>query len=117
MKFMKCHELESIKFSGLIKAKLIEVELNDDLVRVELKASNLCLLSCEKPFLRGEKPSCCKLLLVPCWRHCLKSVITENSRIAADKETLKAEEIGLEKYFNENTKILESFQFLSGVVA
>jgi len=44
-------------------------------------------------------------------------VITENSRIAADKETLKAEEIGLEKYFNENTKILGSFQFLSGVVA
>lgn len=37
MKFMKCHELESIKFFGLIKAKLIEVELNDDLVRVELK--------------------------------------------------------------------------------
>ena len=44
MKFMKCHELESIKFSGLIKAKLIEVQLNDDLVRVELKASNLCLV-------------------------------------------------------------------------
>ena len=34
-----------------------------------------------------------------------------------DKETLKAEEIGLEKYFNENTEILESFQFLSGVIA
>ena len=41
MKFMKCHELESIKFSNLIKAKLIEVELNDDLDRVELKASNI----------------------------------------------------------------------------
>ena len=42
MKFMKCHELESIKFYGLIKAKSIDVELNDDLERVELKASNLC---------------------------------------------------------------------------
>ena len=31
-----------MKFSGLIKAKSIEVELNDDLERVELKASNLC---------------------------------------------------------------------------
>ena len=41
MKFMKFHELESIKFSGLIKAKSIKVELNDDLERVELKASNL----------------------------------------------------------------------------
>ncbi|XP_065631982.1 F-box/LRR-repeat protein 25 [Quercus suber] len=39
---MKCHGLKSIKFSGLIKAKLIEVELNDDLERVELEASNLC---------------------------------------------------------------------------
>ena len=34
MKFLKCHGLKSIKFSGLIKAKLIEVELNDDLERV-----------------------------------------------------------------------------------
>ena len=34
-----------------------------------------------------------------------------------DKETLKAKETGLEKYFNEKTEILESFQFLSGVVA
>ena len=34
--------IESIKFSGLIKAKSIEVELNDDLERVELEASNLC---------------------------------------------------------------------------
>ena len=42
MKFIKCHELESIKFSDLIKAKSIEVELNDDLDRVKLKASNLC---------------------------------------------------------------------------
>ncbi|KAL0005355.1 hypothetical protein SO802_012916 [Lithocarpus litseifolius] len=78
---------------------------------------NLSLkFSYEKPILRGEKPSCCKLL-VPCWRHCLKSVIIENSRIAADEETLKAEEISLQKYFYENTEILESFQFLSGVVA
>ena len=36
MKFLKCHGLKSIKFSGLIKAKSIEVELNDDLERVEL---------------------------------------------------------------------------------
>ena len=42
MKFLKCHRLKSIKFSSLIKAKLIEVELNDDLERVELEASNLC---------------------------------------------------------------------------
>ena len=41
MKFMKFHELESIKFSDLIKAKSIKVKLNDDLERVELKASNL----------------------------------------------------------------------------
>ena len=34
MKFLKCHGLKSIKFSGLIKAKSIEVELNDDLERV-----------------------------------------------------------------------------------
>nr|POF04942.1 hydroxyphenylpyruvate reductase [Quercus suber] len=42
MKFLKCHGLKSIKFSGLIKAMSIEVELNDDLERVELEASNLC---------------------------------------------------------------------------
>uniref|UniRef100_A0A7N2L6U6 At1g61320/AtMIF1 LRR domain-containing protein n=1 Tax=Quercus lobata TaxID=97700 RepID=A0A7N2L6U6_QUELO len=42
MKFLKCHGLKSIKFSGLIKAKSIEVELNDDLERLELEASNLC---------------------------------------------------------------------------
>lgn len=42
MKFLKCHGLKSITFSGLIKAKSIEVELNDDLERVELEASNLC---------------------------------------------------------------------------
>ena len=41
MKFMKFHELESIKFSDLIKAKSIKVKLNNDLERVELKASNL----------------------------------------------------------------------------
>uniref|UniRef100_A0A7N2L7L0 Uncharacterized protein n=1 Tax=Quercus lobata TaxID=97700 RepID=A0A7N2L7L0_QUELO len=34
MKFMKCHGLKSIKFSSLIKAKSIEVELNDDHERV-----------------------------------------------------------------------------------
>uniref|UniRef100_A0A7N2L9H1 Uncharacterized protein n=1 Tax=Quercus lobata TaxID=97700 RepID=A0A7N2L9H1_QUELO len=77
----------------------------------------LSKFSYEKPILRGAKPSYCKLLPVSCWRHCLKSVITENSRIATDKETLKAEETRLEKYFNKNTEILESFQFLSGVVA
>ena len=42
MKFLKCHGLKSIKFSGLIKAKSIEVEHNDDLERAELEASNLC---------------------------------------------------------------------------
>ena len=42
MKFLKYHGLKSIKFSGLIKAKSIEVELNDDLERAELEASNLC---------------------------------------------------------------------------
>ena len=41
MKFLKYHGLKSIKFSGLIKAKSIEVEL-DDLERAELEASNLC---------------------------------------------------------------------------
>uniref|UniRef100_A0A7N2L8N5 Uncharacterized protein n=1 Tax=Quercus lobata TaxID=97700 RepID=A0A7N2L8N5_QUELO len=81
------------------------------------KGRHVHRFSYEKPNLRGEKPSRCKLLLVPCWRHCLKSVITENSRIVVDKETLKAKETRLEKYFNENTEILESFQFLYGIVA
>ena len=30
-----------------------------------------------------------------------------------DKETLKAEETRLEKYFKENIEIMESFQFLA----
>ncbi|XP_075658810.1 F-box/LRR-repeat protein 25-like [Castanea sativa] len=41
MRFLGCNGLKSIKFSALIKAKLIEVELNDDLERVDLGASNL----------------------------------------------------------------------------
>ncbi|KAK7848962.1 hypothetical protein CFP56_003961 [Quercus suber] len=263
MKFLKCHGLKSIKFSGLIKAMSIEVELNDDLERVELEASNLCrvstltLLTCvnsnigrnvipfssnalalsevtyqmlkppldiapwnvekiefltklgkskkltltstsakdlvipkklrdslpspsynvkqlkvetshprtgqeivelvdsllwisplpeiliirhrinmepwmtfkcyycfalfqfsyEKPIIEGEKPSCCKFLPIPCWRHCLKSVMIENFRLSADEETQKADEESLEKYFHENTESLESFQFLSSGIA
>ena len=44
MKFLNCHGLKSIKFSGLIKAKLIEVELNDDLERV--RVGSIKSLSC-----------------------------------------------------------------------
>ena len=41
----------------------------------------------------------------------------ENFRMSADKETQKADEESLEKYFHENTESLESFQFLSGGIA
>uniref|UniRef100_A0A2N9EKW5 At1g61320/AtMIF1 LRR domain-containing protein n=1 Tax=Fagus sylvatica TaxID=28930 RepID=A0A2N9EKW5_FAGSY len=68
--------------------------------------------SYEKPILKGKKPSCCKFLPIPCWRHCLKSVMIENFRVLGDEETLKAKEASLEKYFKENAEILETFQFL-----
>ncbi|XP_065631101.1 uncharacterized protein LOC111995127 [Quercus suber] len=67
--------------------------------------------SYEKPILRGESYSCCKFLPDPCWRHCLKSVTIENCRAPANVETVKADKEILEKYFFENAKILESFQF------
>lgn len=67
--------------------------------------------SYEKPILRGENYSCCKFLPDPCWRHCLKSVTIENCRAPANVETVKADKEILEKYFFENAKILESFQF------
>ncbi|KAK7852036.1 hypothetical protein CFP56_040302 [Quercus suber] len=73
--------------------------------------------SYEKPIIEGEKPSCCKFLPIPCWRHCLKSVMIENFRLSADEETQKADEESLEKYFHENTESLESFQFLSSGIA
>ncbi|GMY20406.1 putative F-box protein At1g49610 [Fagus crenata] len=68
--------------------------------------------SYEKPILKGKKSSCCKFLPIPCWRHCLKSVMIENFRVLGDEETLKAKEASLEKYFKENAEILETFQFL-----
>ncbi|KAL4637886.1 hypothetical protein ACB092_03G110100 [Castanea dentata] len=43
--------------------------------------------SYDKPILEGKKPSCCKFLPIPCWRHCLKSVMIENFRMSADEET------------------------------
>ncbi|XP_050280144.1 putative F-box/LRR-repeat protein At4g00320 [Quercus robur] len=67
--------------------------------------------SYEKPILTGENYSCCKFLPDPCWRQCLKSVTIENCREPANVETVKADKEILEKYFYENAKILESFQF------
>ncbi|XP_030965768.1 uncharacterized protein LOC115986647 [Quercus lobata] len=72
--------------------------------------------SYKKPIFDEENPSCCKFLPNPCWRHCLKTVTIENIRVRPDEETLKAEKETLEKYFYENAKFLESFQFLCGVV-
>ncbi|XP_030967425.1 uncharacterized protein LOC115987951 [Quercus lobata] len=73
--------------------------------------------SYEKPILGGENSSCCKFLPVPSWRHCLKSVTIENFRAFTNVETLKADEEFLEKYFYENAKFLESFQFIPRAVA
>ena len=67
--------------------------------------------SYKNPILREENPSCCKFLPVPCWRHCLKTITIENFRASTNEETLKADEETLEKYFYENAKILESFEF------
>ena len=72
--------------------------------------------SYKKPTFDKENPSCCKFLPNPCWRHCLKTVTIENIRVRPDEETLKAEKETLEKYFYENAKFLESFQFLCGGV-
>ena len=41
----------------------------------------------------------------------------ENFRMSADEETQKADEESLEKCFHENTKSLQSFQFLSSGIA
>jgi hypothetical protein len=41
----------------------------------------------------------------------------KNFRGTVDGQTLKAVKESLEKYFHENTEILESFQFLYGNIA
>ncbi|GMY20410.1 putative F-box protein At1g49610 [Fagus crenata] len=110
-------------FTGLEIAELIDSLLwisplpEIILVVVLWKASISFKFSYEKPILKGEKPSCCKFLPVPCWRHCLRSVMIENFRVSTNEETLKAVEASLEKYFHENTEILETFQFIPGDIA
>ena len=37
--------------------------------------------------------------------------------MSTNEETLKAVEASLEKYFHENTEILETFQFIPGDIA
>ncbi|GMY34621.1 F-box/FBD/LRR-repeat protein At3g52680-like isoform X1 [Fagus crenata] len=66
--------------------------------------------SYEKPSYKGDNPSCCKFLPFPCWRHCLKTVKIDNFRGFADREILH-------KYFFENAKSLEDFQFYDGAIA
>nr|XP_023926557.1 putative F-box/LRR-repeat protein At3g18150 [Quercus suber] len=81
---MKCHGLKSIKFSGLIKAKLIEVELNDDLERVELEASNLCRVVISQTTILIEvdidTPNLCK------FAYCGRNVIPFSSNALAPSE-------------------------------
>jgi hypothetical protein len=54
-----------------------------------------------------EDPSCCKLIPILCWRHCLKTIKIENSKGSTEEDTLK-------KYFFDNAEILESFHYLKG---
>ncbi|XP_050285747.1 uncharacterized protein LOC126725216 isoform X2 [Quercus robur] len=67
-------------------------------------------LSYEKPIYKGENPSCCKFLPFPCWRHCLKTVKIDSLKGYGDEELLY-------KYFSENAKTLEDFQFHVGGIA
>uniref|UniRef100_A0A7N2LR32 F-box domain-containing protein n=1 Tax=Quercus lobata TaxID=97700 RepID=A0A7N2LR32_QUELO len=67
-------------------------------------------LSYEKPIYKGENPSCCKFLPFPCWRHCLKTVKIDSLKGYTDEELLY-------KYFSENAKTLEDFQFHVGGIA
>jgi len=99
--------------SLLWNAPLPEILLIALSIDMEPWMDTICFkFSYEKPILKGKKPSCCKFLPVPCWRHCLRSVMIENFRVLGDEETLKAKEASLEKYFKENAEILETLQFL-----
>ena len=66
--------------------------------------------SYRKPIYKEENPSCCKFLPFPCWRHCLKTVKIESLKGHVDRAILY-------KYFSENAKSLESFQFHVGGIA
>ncbi|XP_059436206.1 uncharacterized protein LOC132169139 [Corylus avellana] len=61
----------------------------------------------ENPIYKLKSPSCCNLLPVLCWRHCLKTINIENLSGSIEEETLK-------KYFFENAEMLESFHYLKG---
>ncbi|XP_059454254.1 FBD-associated F-box protein At3g52670-like [Corylus avellana] len=66
---------------------------------------NICFkFSYEDRIYKLKNHSCCKLLPILCWRHCLKTVQIENYGGAIEKETLK-------RYFSKNAEILESFQY------
>jgi hypothetical protein len=54
-----------------------------------------------------KDPSCCKLIPILCWRHCLKTMRIENLRGSIEEDTLK-------KYFFDNAEKLESFHYLKG---
>jgi hypothetical protein len=56
---------------------------------------------------KSKSPSCCKLLPVLCWRHCLKTVQIEYYGEVIGKETLK-------RYFVDNAEILKCFQYRRG---